>query len=181
VARAVLLEGAAAPLLEIRLNLTRHIRRLISRKPLPLCIGVAAAPGMLHAQVGLTSGLAQVELVARVAPRGSIERVGPELETGRQGTIREVSVRVGVAANTGFRLVVRRTDAEAMVSGRAPQLWVRAVNGEYQLLGDDRPIVVSREEPAAGQTEREVRYRREESDSLHSLPVRYEIVIDPEL
>jgi hypothetical protein len=136
---------------------------------------------MLHAQVGLTSGLAQVELVARVAPRGSIERVGPELETGRQGTIREVSVAVGVAANTGFRLVVLRTDAEAMASGQAPPLWVRAVNGDFQLLGHDRPIVVVREGPTAGQTERAVHYRVETRDWLHSLPVRYEIVIDPEL
>jgi hypothetical protein len=136
---------------------------------------------MLHAQVGLTSGLAQVTLVARVAPRASIEGVGPALEVGSQGTLRELSVAVGVAANTGFRLVVLRTDAEAMVPGQAPLLWVRGVNGDYQLLGHDRPIVVVREGPTAGQTEREVHYRVETRDWLPSVAVRYEIVIDPEL
>jgi hypothetical protein len=166
---------------ETPLALTHQLRRGARCTSLPLWIGAVTLPGMLHAQVGLMSGLAQVELVARVAPQASIEGVGPELETGRQGTIREVAVTVGVLANTGFRLVVVRTDGEAMVSGQAPPLWVRAVNGDYQPLGDDGPIVVVREGHTAGQTEREVRYRMEERDSLCSLPVRYEIVIDPEL
>jgi hypothetical protein len=134
---------------------------------------------MLHAQVGLTSGLAQVELVARVAPRGSIDRVGPALEVGRQGTIHEVSVSVGVAANTGFRLVVLRTDVEA--PGQAASLWVRSVDGAFEPLGAGRGVVVWREGDAPGQWEREVHYKMEAADSLGSLPVRYEIVIDPRL
>ena len=161
--------------------LKHRLPRRAPRTPLPLLIGVVALPGMLHAQVGLMSGLAQVTLVARVAPQASIEGLGPALEVGSQGTLREVSVAVGVAANTGFRLVVLRTDAEAMASGRPSPLWVRAVNGDYQLLGHDLPIVVVREGPTPGQTEREVHYRVETRDWLHSLPVRYEIVIDPEL
>jgi hypothetical protein len=168
-------------LLGTPLGLTRRLRRLATWTPLPLWIGGVAAPGMLQAQVGLTSGLAQVELVARVAPRGSIEGVGPERETGRQGTLREMSVTVGLSANTGYRLVVLRTDAEALASGQAPLLWVRAVNGEFQALGADRPVVVSRERHAVGQSEREVRYEMEERESWHSLPVRYEIVVDPTL
>jgi hypothetical protein len=144
-------------------------------------MGVIALPGMLQAQVGLTSGLAQIQLVARVAPQASIEGVGPELEIGRHGTLREVSVTVGLAANTGFRLVVLRTDRDAKASGEASPLWVRALNGEYQPLSADRPTVVLREGPAARQSAREVHYRMEESDSSRSLPVRYEMVIDPQL
>jgi hypothetical protein len=143
-------------------------------------MGVVALPGMLQAQVGLASGLAQIQLVARVAPQASIESVGPELEIGRHGTLREVSVTVGLAANTGFRLVVLRTEADAMASGEASPLWVRAFNGEYQRLSADRPIVVLREGPAARQSERDIHYRMEGSDSLRSLPVRYEMVIDPQ-
>jgi hypothetical protein len=56
-----------------------------------------------------------------------------------------VSVKVGVFANTSYRLVVHRTDA------------------------------------AAGQWEREVRYQVEGGDLWATLPVRYEVVIDPTL
>src|SRR4051812_31075264 len=65
-----------------------------------------AAPRQANAQVGLNSGLAQVALVVRVAPSAAIDFVGPARETGRQGTLREVSSTVKLSANSAYRLVV---------------------------------------------------------------------------
>ena len=136
---------------------------------------VLALPGVAESQVGITSGVTQIALVAHVAPRGSIQAVSAERETGRMGSVREASVSVRVVANTGYQLVVRGT---AVTTSR---IWVRGVNGEFQELTASSSVTVARGTHAAGQWEREVHYRIESAGDLNSLPVRYEIAIDPKL
>ena len=130
---------------------------------------VLVLPGVAESQVGISSGVAQIALVAHIAPRGSIQAVSAERETARTGTVREASVMVRVAANTGYQLVVRGTAVAAS------RVWVRGVNGEFQEL------TVARGTHAAGEWDREVQYRIESAGDLSSLPVRYEIAIDPKL
>lgn len=139
-------------------------------------LGVALAlPGVAESQVGISSGVAQIALVAHVAPRGSIQDVSAERETGRMGSVREASVTVRVAANTGYQLVVRGTGVTAS------RIWVRGVNGEFQELTAGSSVTVARGTHAAGQWDREVQYRIESAGDLNSLPVRYEIALSPQL
>jgi hypothetical protein len=136
---------------------------------------VLALPGVAESQVGITSGVTQIALVAHVAARGSIQEVSAERETGRIGSVREASVTVRVAANTGYQLVVRGT---AQTTSR---IWVRGVNGEFQELTAGSSVTVARGAHAAGQWEREVQFRIESAGDLNNLPVRYEIVVNPTL
>jgi hypothetical protein len=136
---------------------------------------VFALPGVAQSQVGISSGVAQVALVAHIAPRGSIQGVSAERETGRTGSVREASVTVRVAANTGYQLVVRGT---AIAASR---IWVRNVDGEFRELTSGSSVTVARGAHAAGQWDREVQYRIEAAGDLNSLPVRYEIAINPQL
>jgi hypothetical protein len=114
-------------------------------------------------------------LVAHIAPRGSIQGVSAERETSRMGSIREASVMVRVAANTGYQLMVRGT---AVADSR---IWVRGVDGEFQELTAGSSVTVARGTHAAGQWDREVQYRIESAGDLNSLPVRYEIALSPQL
>src|SRR5687768_13554561 len=59
---------------------------LTGRTIATLWVVLLASPQVLEAQASLTSGMAQVALVARVAPRGSIEGVTPHREIGRTST-----------------------------------------------------------------------------------------------
>jgi hypothetical protein len=136
---------------------------------------VLTLPGVAQGQVGITSGVTQIALVAHVAPRGSIQAVSAERETGRMGSVREASVTVRVDANTGYQLVVRGT---AVTTSR---IWVRGVNGEFQELTAGSSGTVACGTRAAGQWDREVQYRIESAGDLNSLPVRYEIALSPQL
>ena len=136
---------------------------------------VLALPGAAQSQVGISSGVAQIALVAHIAPRGSIQGVSAERETGRMGSVREASVMVRIAANTGYQLMVRGT---AVADSR---IWVRGVNGEFQELTAGSSVTVARGAHAAGEWDREVQYRIESAGDLNSLPIRYEIAIDPTL
>jgi hypothetical protein len=133
-----------------------------------------ALPQVAYGQVGITSGMTQVALVARVAPRGSIQGVSAERETGRMGALREASVTVRMSANTGYRLVVKAAGTSTS------RIWVRAMTGEFQELTAGSSVTVARDAHRAGQWEREVQYRIEGGD-LNSLPVRYEIAVSPQL
>jgi hypothetical protein len=130
-----------------------------------------------NAQEGIRSGLAQVTLMARSAPRGSIRSVEPARQIGRKGTMIEATMLVRVSANTGYRLAVR--------SGiPANRIWVRDVNGVYQELTRASVVTVARGPHGAGEWEGEVRYRVEMSatrELSESLAVRYELAIDPSL
>src|SRR6476660_4117251 len=76
-------------------------------------LGFAApfAGSVAHAQVGISSGLAQVVLVARSEPRGSIDSIGAPIERGGSGSTRELSVPVRVTSNSTYRLSVIRNDS----------------------------------------------------------------------
>lgn len=138
-------------------------------------MAVLATPRVAESQVGLVSGLTQVTLVAQIAPRGSIQDVSAGRETGRIGSVREASVMVRGAANTGYQLMVRGT---AFTTSR---IWVRGVNGEFQELSAGSSVTVARGTHATGQWEREVQYRIESAGDLNSPPVRYEIALNPQL
>jgi hypothetical protein len=138
-------------------------------------MAVLATPRVAESQIGLASGLTQVTLVAHIPPRGSIQGVSAERETARLGSVREASVMVRVAANTGYQLVVRGTPVAAS------RIWVRGVNGEFQELTAGSSVTVARGAHAAGQWDREVQYRIESAGDLNSLPVRYEIALNPQL
>ena len=154
------------------------VLRVIQRGfPAAAVLALVGAPA-LAAQVGLSTGVAQVALVARSAPRAAIQRVGPALEMGRNGTTQDVSVSVGLVANTGYRLVVVGTPA-----ANGSRLWVRGIDGEFQELTPGAAVTVARDGHAAGEWEREVSYRAETSppDGVQVLPVRYEIRVEPTL
>jgi hypothetical protein len=63
----------------------------------------------------------------------------------------------------------------------ASRIWVRGVNGDFQELTAGSSVTVGRGTHAAGQWEREVQYRIESAGELNSLPVRYEMAINPQL
>ena len=149
-------------------------RQILVRTVVALGV-VLALPGVAESQVGISSGTAQIALVAHIAPRGSIQAVSAERETARTGTVREASVMVRVAANTGYQLVVRGTAVAAS------RVWVRGVNGEFQELTAGSSVTVARGTHAAGEWDREVQYRIESAGDLNSLPVRYEIALNPQL
>lgn len=157
-------------------------RQVVSlTRPMLVMIGIGAfaSSSVAEAQVGLTSGMAQVALVARIPPRGSIEQVSSHRQTAATGTMREFSVTVRLSANTGYRLIVR-----GMGVPTSP-IWVRSADGTYQELRSGTSVTVARDSHCAGQWQREVRYRTEVTDSgdenPRALPVRYEIAIDPTL
>jgi hypothetical protein len=117
-----------------------------------------------------------VALVAQVPPRGSITGVGQARETARLGTVREGTVSVGISANTGYQLIVRG------VQGATSRIWVRASTGEFQELKAGGAVTVVKEFRSGGELERSVQYRIEMPDGDNggeSLPVRYEIAINP--
>jgi hypothetical protein len=138
-------------------------------------LGIVALPGIAQSQVGITSALSQIALVAHVPTRTSIQRVGAERETGRLGGIREASATLRISANTGYRLMVRAAGVPAS------RIWVRAASGEFQELTAGSSVTVGRGTHSADQLEREVQYRIESAGDEKTLPVRYEIAISPQL
>jgi hypothetical protein len=144
-------------------------------------VATLAIAGVLQAQVGLSSGLAQVVLVARSAPRGSIDSIGLPVERANGGSTREVSVAVMVSSNTAYRLSVIRNDDRNSKWG---DMWVRAAGGEFQSLERGSVILVARgqSDPAIGSLN--VFYRLERgapTGAIQAPPVRYELAITPQL
>jgi len=127
--------------------------------------------------VGLSSSTPAVALLARVPARASLQEVTPLREKGI-GSIRETSVRVRLAANSGYRLIARA----AQPTGA--RLWVRAADGQFHELAPGARITVARHATGAEQWE-QVHYRIESEDAHQleatTLPVRYEVAIDPVL
>jgi hypothetical protein len=120
-------------------------------------------------------------LIARVAPRASINGVSPAQETARQGTVKEGTVKVGLAVNTGYRLVVVGT-APVNSDQSTSRLWVRAENGRFAELKSGTAVTVVRGHHADAASEPGVSFRSETSASgagSQALPVRYEVRIDP--
>lgn len=142
-----------------------------------LAVTLFAAAGSASAQVGLSSGAQRVALLVRVPARASLQEVVPLQEKAR-GSIRETSVRVRLAANTGYRLIVRA----AQPTGS--RLMVRAADGQFHELVAGTPVTVARHAPGTGEQDQEVHYRIESADARvpqAPLPVRYEVAVDPVL
>lgn len=141
-----------------------------------------AAPRGLEAQVGLASRVARVALEVRVPSRASIDQIGSPIEITRPGGLREGTVKVRLSANTGYRLVVVGTAPASSNGEPSSRLWVRAVDGHFEEIRLESAVTVARDHHVAGESEREVTYRSEASESgegPHLLPVRYEFRIDP--
>ena len=154
---------------------------MIGRRLVALSI-LALVPAALQAQVGLASGSARITLIARVAPRASVNGVSPAQETARQGTSREGTVKIRLAANTGYRLVVVGTAPVSSNDQPASRVWVRAENGRFEELRSGTAVTVVRGHHADAASEPEVSFRSETSASgshTDMLPVRYEIRIEP--
>ncbi len=133
-------------------------------------------PGNAQAQVGLSSGVGQVTLVARSSPRASLHSVGPIVEIGRRGALKEATVGLRLSANSAYRLRVHRTSGHSR-----SRLWVHAVDGSYHELRAGSPVTVGRSSHASGDSESTVRYWLESPARGRAtvLPVRYEIVVEP--
>lgn len=155
---------------------TVSFEQVIRRFATVTVLALASVPD-LGAQVGLSSGIAQVGLVARIAPRAAIQQVSPGIETGRHGAGKELSVSVRLLANTGYRLVVVGTETTT-----GSRLWVRGADGEFQEIRSGTAVTVVRDARSAGEWEREVGFRTEGGTvdgAGDPLPVRYEMVINP--
>jgi hypothetical protein len=153
----------------------------IGRQVSTLGLLALLGPLSLEAQVGLTSEAARIGLIAHVPLRASISGVGSARHIGLRGRPGEEAVKLRLAANTGYRLVVVGT---APVSPRAVpvlRLWVRAENGGFEEIRPGTAVTVVRGRHAA-EWQPEVRFRGEGAqwvEGSHVLPVRYEVRIDP--
>jgi hypothetical protein len=127
----------------------------------------------LHAQVGLSSGSAQVLLVARAAPHAALPSVSTPRKLEHRNGLTHASVNVHMSGNRGYRLVVR-SDASS-----ASRVWVRGLDAQYRELVPGIAVTVAEEE--AGRAEHEVSYKLQTDAPRSSitLPVRYEILVDP--
>jgi hypothetical protein len=130
--------------------------------------------------VGLTSGLGQVVLVARSAPRGSIDSVGLPVERDSKRAGREIAVTLKVSANTPYRLsVVGNGSKDAFYGG----IEVRGLSGVFQPVGRGTSVLVGRGQGEAGTGRLTLLYRVANSASgpIPAPPVRYELAIAPEM
>jgi hypothetical protein len=142
-----------------------------------LAVSLFATGQSASAQVGLSSSTPAVALLARVPARATLQEVIPLREKGT-GSVRETSVRVRLAANRGYSLIARG----AQPTGA--RLWVRASDGQFHELAPGARITVARHAKGTEQWE-QVHYRIESEDAHQleatTLPVRYEVAIDPVL
>ena len=131
-----------------------------------------------EAQIGVSSGVAQVALIARASPKASVQAVSESREFNRSGNLRSAVVSVRFSANSGHRLVVRRTHPR-----QGSRVWVRGLDGKYHEVVAGPGVTVARGRYSATHLEREVSYRFKSAGGETSLdlPVRYEILVDPEL
>jgi hypothetical protein len=141
-----------------------------------LAVILLAGTRSTSAQVGLSSKAQQIALLARVPARVSLQEVVPLRETV-SGSIRETSVRVRLAVNTGSRLIVRGSELTGV------RLWVRAADGQFHELTVGTSLMVARNTTGTEEWQPEVQYRLESGARMPQapLPVRYEVVIDPAL
>jgi hypothetical protein len=149
-----------------------------SRVTLAFGIGFLAFSRVATAQVGISSGIARIDLVAHVPARAEIKEVHPALHR-RAGSLHETSVGIRLAANGGYRLL-----AKATTRGAGSRVWVRAVDGRFRELVPGAAIVVAQDPVGTAELERQVQYRVEsngKSSAKLAPPVRYDIVVNPTL
>jgi hypothetical protein len=134
---------------------------------------VLLAPGSLAAQVGLPSGVAQVTLVARAAPQGSIQAVRAS-GINRAGGTRESSVDLRLLANATSKVVARSTGASAA------RVWVRAATGTFEELKAGIPVIVAQGSHFDGDQQVQYRIETPEDGQSSELPsIVYDLVIAP--
>jgi hypothetical protein len=161
-------------------NMERYVRGVAGTTSRIIAVlGVTALcfSQVAEAQVGLTSGLAQVTLVARRSPEGALPAVGLSRELGRRGSVREAVATVRITANAGYRLVVRHAP------GTDARVWVTSMDGELQEVTRDSSVTVDRGR-GGDELEREVHIRVDgpgSNTSPGSLPVFYDLVMSPTL
>jgi hypothetical protein len=124
----------------------------------------------LRAQVGISSAMTQVSLVARAPAHATIPGVSAQREIGRRGDLREAAVRIHLLANSGYRLVARAN------AGATSRVWIYLAEDHYQELVPGGSVTLPGRH---GSSEREVRYLTDGSSLLGEAPVRFELVIDP--
>jgi hypothetical protein len=141
-----------------------------------LGLALMAFPAGVQAQIGLGSGLAQVQLKATSPARAALHPSSPLPELVRLDADGGATVRLHLSANSAYRMVVHRTD-----DGSSSRLLVRAADGAYHELRAGSPVVVQRGSRARGDAENSVRFRWAKSadPTPAVLPVRYELVVDP--
>jgi hypothetical protein len=149
------------------------------RVTLAFGIGFLAFSHVAAAQVGVSSRVARIELLAHVPARADIQEVHPALHWRWAGSMRETSVGLRLAANGGYRLLVK-----AATRGAGSRVWVRAMDGRFRELVPGAAIVVAEDPVGTGEVERQVQYRvqrNSKSSAKLAPPVRYEIVVNPTL
>jgi hypothetical protein len=137
---------------------------------------LVAFPAGVQAQIGLSSGPAQVALKVTSPARAALHPSGPLPEAIRLDGDGGATVRLHLSANSAYRMVVHRTDDD-----RSSRLLVRAADGAYHELRAGSPVVVQRGLQARDNAENSVRFRWEKraDPAALVLPVRYELVVDP--
>jgi hypothetical protein len=138
---------------------------------------IAAGAGRSEAQIGLSSGVAQVVLMARAPVQGSIQGLFSEPGIGLPGGSSQGRITLHLSANTGYRLLARATDHSG-----GTRIWLRSVNGKMEEVTEATAVIVVDDAHPRGIAERRVEYRVDgvvgEPDQL---PVRYELQIKPVL
>ena len=139
-------------------------------------VAVLTLSPAVQAQVGLTSGVAQVTLLARRSPQGALS-VGATRVVSRDGSVRETTATVRISANSGYWLAVRRSPAADA------RIWVRSIDGSFQELTRYTAVTVDRGAHTGGEQEREVQFRVQgpSSDRETPLPVFYDLIMSPTL
>jgi hypothetical protein len=147
---------------------------LSRRMSLAISIAILGPTSAAQAQVGLTSGVAQVTLVARSSPQGALS-VGVTRDVSWEGSSRTMTAALRISANSGYRLAVRRSP------DTAKRVWVKSIDGNFQELTGDTPVIVDRGAHTGGERAREVQFRVEgpRSDRPTPLPIFYELVMSP--
>jgi hypothetical protein len=148
-----------------------------SRATLALGLGSLAFVRVAVAQIGISSGVAQIALVAHVPARAEIREVRPARHW-QAGSLRETSLSLRLGANGGYQLVAKATNAAGA------RVWVRAVDGRLRELVPGAAIVVAQSPGGTEKLEPKVQYRVErkgKSSTEPAPPVRYEIVVNPTL
>lgn len=130
------------------------------------------------AQVGLASGVSQVTLVVRSAPRASALAVGSIHRTGRQGDMTHATMDLQLSASSPYRLVVR-----GVLGATGGQVWVQSVDGTYHQVVAGSSVTVAHGSRAPAHFRRQVKFQfdRGVPSALSKLPVRYELVMVPKI
>jgi hypothetical protein len=140
-----------------------------------LLVGLLGSSGTAEGQVGLRSDLAQVGLVARSVPRGTMQELALTAQMTTDGS-GEGSVIVRLSTNSSYKLVVRGSGLPA-----GSRVWVRSADGIFQEVTPGMPVTVARYAAGEGERDHGVLYRVESSTPLAPgrPPIRCELHIAP--